>query len=154
MNCRRPWTLYRRYVVGGAVGLAAAALVGFAGLGTPLLEVFPFYSWILFPVEPNGQGYEVYVERVGEKAFDPAPAFKDSGSRNARSVVLFRVIQRLGKAAEAGDEEGVARQRAYLEAAFDHGTVYRLDAREADPVELWRTKLPARERTVRTFLYP
>ncbi|SDU23247.1 hypothetical protein SAMN05444156_2752 [Verrucomicrobium sp. GAS474] len=153
---RTPWRAYRRLVVGGAVGLAAAALLGFAALGTPLLEVFPFYSWILFPVEPNGKGYQVYIERVGEKWFAPPLPFNQAEGvvRNPRSVVLFRVIQRLGRACREGNEAEVVRQRGYLEAAMEPGTVYGLTAVEADPITLWKTKQPARETPLRTFFVP
>ncbi len=152
----RHWSSYRQRVVAGAFALAAAALLGFASLATPLLEIFPFYSWILFPVEPNGKVYQVYVERSGDRVFDPPLALNRAEGvvQNARSVVLFRVVQRLGRACQRGDEAGVARQRTYLEAVMNHGTVYRVVSVEADPIVLWRTKAPAKETPLRTFLSP
>ena len=116
------------------IGLTAAAT-------TTQREIFPFYSWFLFATVPNGKTtYQVVLHRVNGQEIDPALPLNQASALvggNARSIVLYRVVQRYGQALRNGDAAGAARERGYLEAKLPAATRYEVVRERGDAIERW-----------------
>jgi hypothetical protein len=140
--------------MGGFLGVLVMIGLGLARALPSQQEIFPFYSWFLFAVVPNAKTtYQVFFHRIGDREMVPPRAFTQASGLigNARSIVAHRVIQRLGAACAAGDEEEVARQRRLLEGSLPAGTQYEVMAVQSDPVAEWREHKTGTRKSLRSF---
>ena len=100
-------------------------LVG--GLGVLLVpgqEIFPLFSWFLFPLTPSpGVRFEVRILEFQGRDFPVgvAPADLPGVVEPTQLPTLVAVGRNLGRALAAGDEAEVRHQRGLLEAGLLHG---------------------------------
>lgn len=134
----------------------AALVVGTFALGMvsavrPGGEIFPFASWFLFSLVPQRvTSYEIRVHSWGERKFDPPKSLIDVDSlvRSPQSSLVYQLVQRFGRAVEAGDAAESDRAWSLLQARFSSsdGLRYDLVKLTYDPME--RARGERVERTV------
>ena len=86
--------------------LIVYCLGGFLALLTPAYEVFPVFSWFLFPLTPGEEmHYELKVYEYGGATIDPPCLYQEGGGLfvGEHSIELFELIQTLGHAVESKD---------------------------------------------------
>ncbi|MFQ3670803.1 MAG: hypothetical protein SNJ84_05035 [Verrucomicrobiia bacterium] len=118
-------------------GTAIFVLGEVALLFPPSHEIFPFYSWSMFALVPGekDQFYVLVETPEGEVEFTRG----GPGIRGAQSVVAYNVMQRLGRALKAGNQEETERWRRQFEENFlVEGTRYRVVHRRVDPLIRWQ----------------
>lgn len=106
---------------------AAYAVLGVCAAANDKHEVFPFFSWFLFPITP------AQVTRY-ELTTSAAP------TRLAEVLSMDRevIVQKLGKALAAHDVERIFELRQRLERNFLNGPCsYAVTRRTYDPVAAW-----------------
>ncbi|GAB4245906.1 MAG: hypothetical protein OHK005_11530 [Candidatus Methylacidiphilales bacterium] len=130
----------RRIQLGVATFATAIFCLGeLALLRPPSYEFFPFYSWSMFALVPGKREiFYVLVETPHGKV-----DFKQGGAgiRNQHSVVAYNLIQKLGRAAAAGDAAEVAAWRGQFEKShLEAGTRYRVVMWREDAMARWRVE--------------
>jgi hypothetical protein len=124
-------------------GWVAIFLVGYfvLGLGTAMLpqqEVFPLYSWFLFPSVPGRQTrYALRLEEPqGPLLYQEAEGFV----ANPHSVTVDELVQQLGLAVKQGRVNEQQRIRQVLEKNhLPSSCRYELVTITFDPLIRWRT---------------
>lgn len=118
-------------------------------------EVLPFYGWSLFSKVPNDDSrYVLLVRRHEGRLLDPPVPFMQAPPEivAGNRYIGRKVIQRLGRAVDDGDEARVAEHRRLLEEAFFHGSVrYELVYERYDPLEKWRSGADLERRSLGRF---
>lgn len=103
------------------------ALLGVCASVNQNYEVFPFFSWFLFPLTPH------YVERY---ELSPKPSLTALGALHLTD--LDQLVQRLGKAVDAGDQKQTLEVRSLLEQNFLMTPCgYRVVKLRYDPLARW-----------------
>ncbi len=104
-------------------------------------EVFPFFGWSLFSRVPATETrYTVRIEVHEGRRLDPPVAYSRAPAAivTGNPAIARKVIQRLGRAAEAGDVEEVVRLRRTLERNYLQGSVeYTLSLDHYEPLKMW-----------------
>src|SRR5271154_5396970 len=104
-------------------GWVAIFLTGYFALGLatvlhPRQEVFPVYSWFLFPLVPGQETrYALRLQEAhGQKLAGPL-LYQDAEDlvANPHSVTVDELVQQLGRAAKQGRAEEQQRLRQVLE---------------------------------------
>lgn len=119
------------YVV---AGLLAATQPGF--------EVFPFFSWFLFPVVPGDDPrYELVVETLEGVPVTPPRDIQALGYiDDPKAMDLWVTTQRLGRSLETGSATAALAVRRIVEGSFLCGdTRYAVEKVWFDPLERWET---------------
>jgi hypothetical protein len=137
-------------------GLLALQFLG--GLGVlvmPAHEVFPLFSWFLFPLTPNSPQVRPVLQLEEYQGHRYEPACPMESVREvvppAQAPTVVRLAQDLARAVAAGDEKGIALARQKLETNFLTGTGrYALAELSYDPIERLHGG-PERARTLREF---
>jgi len=123
--------------------LAGYFLSGLLTLLLPRQEVFPVYSWFLFPLAPGRETrYALRLQQVRGQSLDPPLLYQDAGDfvADPHSVTVDELVQQLGRAEQAGRWEESRRIRLLLEK--DHlprPCRYELVTITFDPLVRWRT---------------
>lgn len=100
------------------------AVIGIAGLATPQQEIFPIFSWFLFPITPQmtEHEYNLRLFEVNGIYRSAEPFYKDAPSaeyaEKPNSPEAWQIIQNLGKAYIKGDQERVLELRRLLEISY------------------------------------
>ncbi len=104
-------------------------------------EVFPFFGWSLFSRVPAIESrYTVRIEVHEGRRLDSPVAYSRASAAMVRGnpAIARKVIQRLGRAAEAGDSDEVERVRRTLERNYLRGRVeYTLSLDRYEPLVMW-----------------
>jgi hypothetical protein len=90
---------YRRTRRGVAFFLAFYFIVGLGTLLLPTREVFPFYSWFLFALVPQGEPhYELILYEVNGQSLDPPRRYQEAESwvSSPHSVTVYKLTQQIG----------------------------------------------------------
>jgi hypothetical protein len=137
LNCRRGLRLGRvpKLVAAGyaVLGLGASANQGY--------EVFPFFSWFLFPLTPN------YVTRY---ELTPLPALSALG--RLHQMDMHVLLQEFGAALDGRDPLTSATLRGRLEGNFFVlPCQYAIARTEYEPIARWITGEAKMSRTVAEF---
>lgn len=118
-------------------------------------EIIPFYGWSLFSKVPNEDSrYTLLVHRHKKRALKPPVSFLHAPDTivTGNRYVGRKVIQRLGKAVERGEEAKVKDLRRLLEHHYLNGRVrYELVYERYDPVQKWKTGANLEERSLGRF---
>jgi hypothetical protein len=123
--------------------IALYLVIGLASLGRSGHETFPFYSWFLFAKVPNGNDqFTIRLLSAQGKTFTPPLKFLNAKGyvEDRKSIIAHRVIENLGKALQAKDDEKIAIHRELLESNYlKADTVYEVVAESYHPVERLHT---------------
>lgn len=118
-------------------------------------EILPFYGWSLFSKVPNEDSrYVLLVRRHEGRQLEPPVPFMQAPPEivAGNRFIGRKVIQRLGRAVEEGDEDRVAEHRRLLEESFLHGRVrYQIVFERYDPLEKWRSGAALERRSLGRF---
>jgi hypothetical protein len=132
---------YRRIRRGMSWFLAAYFVGGLLTLLLPEREVFPVYSWFLFPLVPRAETqYALLLHEVSGQRVEPPCLYQDAEGRIPRphSVTVFQLTQKFG----AAFEHGQADQARYCELLEKNWlparTRYELVKVNADPIARWK----------------
>ena len=90
---------YRRTRRGVAFFLAFYFIVGLGTLLLPTREIFPFYSWFLFALVPQGEPhYELILYEVNGQSLDPPRRYQEAESlvSSPHSVTVYKLTQQIG----------------------------------------------------------
>lgn len=110
-----------------AVLAGAYAALGLCASGNDKYEVFPFFSWFLFPITPN------QVTR-----YELATSATKTRLAQALSMDLEVIVQSLGKAVAAQDAGRIVELRERLESNFLKSPCsYAVTRRTYDPLAAW-----------------
>jgi len=121
-------------ILGGTLALGLVSAVRPAG------EIFPFASWFLFSLVPQRvTSYDMLVRSWGEQRFDPpTPLNEVEGLLGSpRSSTVFQLVQRYGRAEEAGDRAEAEVAWRLLQPKFTSAApvTFELVKRSYDPVD-------------------
>lgn len=122
--------------------LVVYCLGGLLALLTPTYEVFPVFSWFLFPLTPGDEvRYEIRVYEYGGVPLDPPKLYQEGGGSfvGVHSIELFELIQALGRATERGDNASASNTLLLIENYLK--SPYRVELLRVSysPVERWKT---------------
>lgn len=124
---------------------------------TPRHEVFPVFSWFLFPLTPNLESkFALRLHQVAGELLEPPRYYeKAEGIVNEpKSIRVYQMVQDLGVAEKRNDSEEIKRLRSILENNYLHTPCrYELLVVTYDPVKRWKTGL-MHEETVSTYNVP
>ncbi len=131
---------YRRLQAALLAILAGTFALGMVSAIRPAGEIFPFASWFLFSLVPQQvTSYDVLVRSWGDRKFDPAPPLIEVEGllRSPRSSTIFQLVQRYGRAVEAGDQAEAADAWRLLQAKFSTAEPVTIEVikRTYDPLE-------------------
>ena len=109
-------------------------------------EIFPIFSWSLFSVIPTSphEDIGVLVTEIDGNPLNPYADFMTAKNlfSQAGSIEAYYVIQRLGKAVLAQDDQTENSSRRLLEGQYVDGfksnLKYRIVKRRYDPIERWK----------------
>jgi hypothetical protein len=125
---------------------AVLALQLAGGLGVLLVpgqEIFPLFSWFLFPLTPApGVKFEIRIRQYQGQVYPTAmaPADLPGSVEPTQLPTLVFVGRNLGRALAAGDEAEVRRLRGLLENGLLHGVgSYNVVEVTSDPAASGRT---------------
>jgi hypothetical protein len=99
---------YRRARRGIALFLAIYFVVGLGTLLLPAREIFPFYSWFLFALVPQGAAhYELILRAVDGKRLDPPRRYQEAEGLvgSPHSVTVYKLTQQIGATNDARARE-------------------------------------------------
>jgi hypothetical protein len=127
-----------------ALFLAGYFVLGLATAILPQQEVFPVYSWFLFPLVPGQQTRYALrlLETPGQKFATPL-LYQDAEGlvANPHSVTVDELVQQLGLAVKTGKTDEQQRLRQVLEKNhLPSQCQYELVTIVFDPLGRWRTK--------------
>ncbi|MEM9773443.1 MAG: hypothetical protein AAF902_02605 [Chloroflexota bacterium] len=120
-------------------------IVGNFTWGVYRLEIFPVFSWELFSLVPNLEvDYGLKVNAINNEALETPAYFQDLSNdfSEAKSITAFFVIQDLGEAIEADDNESVQKLRHQIETTYlseKNQVEYIIVKRSYYPIKRWRT---------------
>jgi len=152
---------YRRHACFVAAFLAGYALLGGVFRFTrPGGEVFPVSSWTLFLYVPNRVSeYDVeLLSLAGERLPEPLALHRARGRvPGAGDISAAQLVQRMGRAHEAGDEARLAELRRLFERRWlgdaSAPLEYRLVRHHYSPIERWRGRGVAGSERLRSFRF-
>lgn len=105
-------------------------------------EILPFHGWSLFSKVPNEDSrYGVLIHRHRGRTLKPPVPFlrAPEGMVVGNRFTARKLIQRLGRALDRGEEEEVERLRRLLEENHLRGALrYEITFERYDPMEKWR----------------
>ena len=122
--------------------LIVYCLGGFLALLTPAYEVFPVFSWFLFPLTPSDEiRYELRVYEYGGVIVDPPCLYQEGEGKfvGEHSIELFELIQKLGRAAESQNLQDEKNALLLLENYLKIPYRVELLSVSYSPVERWKT---------------
>ncbi len=135
----------KRFRIGACTFLLLYLLIGLLGLLTPRQEIFPFFSWFLFPHTPQvpQHEYNLRLFEVNDIYRSAEPYYKDAPSaeyaENPRSPEVWQIIQNMGDAYIAEDFKRVNELRRLLETTWiPNVTGYALIKIDYDPIKRFR----------------
>ena len=143
---------YRRTRGGIALFLTIYFAGGLLTLLRPGQEVFPVYSWFLFPLVPHaGPEYELLLHEVNGRSVDPPRLYQEAAEfvDSPHSITVHQLTQQMGKALERGENESSYRELLEKNWLPPH-TSYDLVKINADAIGRWKTGQYEME-TVRIF---
>ncbi len=118
-------------------------------------EIFPFFGWSLFSKVPNEGGrYWIVIDRHDGRPLAPPVSFLQAPETlvTGNRFIARKVIQRLGRAIDAGDAEEAARLRRLLEGNYLRGKAhYDLLFERYEPLEKWKTGRSRERRALASF---
>lgn len=135
----RYWHL-RRWLPRMGLGYVLAGLLA---AGVPGFEVFPFFSWFLFPIVPTTElRYELVLHRHVGAAIEPPRDLQEMKIfSDPTAMDLWLATQRLGKELTRDGEAGAAATRALIEANFVcAGSEYAVHEVRFDVLDRWVKK--------------
>lgn len=152
---------YRRHACTVAAFLVAYALLGCVFRFTrPGGEVFPVSSWTLFLRVPNRVSeYEVEILSVAGARLPEPLALHRAGGRfpGSGDISATRLVQRMGRAHEAGDEARLAELRRLFEQRWlgpERAPLeYRLVRHHYSPLERWKGGSVGGREILRSFRF-
>jgi hypothetical protein len=131
-----------RFRLGSQIFLLIYLSIGLLGLLTPRQEIFPFFSWFLFPETPQipQREYNLRLFEVNGVHHGVEPYYKDAPSaeyaEQPNSPEVWQIIQNMGKAYLAEDTERLNELRHLLETAWiPNVTGYSLVMIDYDPIK-------------------
>jgi hypothetical protein len=134
---------YRILRVWVALFLAGYFALGLATVLLPQQEVFPVYSWFLFPLVPGQQTrYALQLQEAHGQRLTGPLLYQDAEGyvANPHSVTVDELVQQLGLAVERGRADDQQRLRQVLEKNhLPSPCRYELVAIMFDPLVRWRT---------------
>lgn len=113
-----------RFRKGSRLFLLLYLIIGLGGLATQQQEIFPVFSWFLFPITPQmtQTEYNLRLFEVNDIYRSAEPFYKDAPSaeyaEKPHSPEAWQIIQNMGKAYVAGDQERVDQLRRLLEISY------------------------------------
>jgi hypothetical protein len=119
------------YCLGGLIALLA-----------PAYEVFPVFSWFLFPLTPGDEiHYELRVHEYGGMPIVPPCLYQEGEGTfvGAHSIELFELIQALGRATDSEDILAQKKVILLLENYLKVPYCVELVKVSYSPVERWKT---------------
>ncbi len=129
-------------------GWVALFLTGYFALGLatalhPRQEVFPVYSWFLFPLVPGSESrYAVRLQEAHGQRLTQPLFYQDAEDfvANPQSVTVDELVQQLGLAVKQGRTDEQQRIRQVLEKNhLPSPCRYELVTITFDPLVRWRT---------------
>jgi hypothetical protein len=129
-------------------GWVALFLAGYFALGLatvlhPRQEVFPVYSWFLFPLVPGEQTrYTLRLQETHGQRLTAPLLYQDAEGivTNPHSVTVDELVQQLGLAVQKGRADEQQRLRQVLEKNYlPLPCQYELVAITFDPLVRWHT---------------
>jgi hypothetical protein len=123
--------------------LAGYFVLGLATAMLPQQEVFPVYSWFLFPLVPGQQTrYALRLREARGQKFAAPLLYQDAEGfvANPHSVTVDELVQQLGLAVKTERADEQQRLRQVLEKNYlPSQCQYELVAIVFDPLVRWRT---------------
>ena|ERR1017187_3095136 len=123
--------------------LAGYFVLGLATVLLPRQEVFPVYSWFLFPLVPGLQTrYALRLQEAHGQRLDPPLLYQDAENyvTNPHSVTVDELVQQLGLVVEKARTDEQRRIRQVLEKNHLPAPCrYELVAITFDPLVRWHT---------------
>ncbi len=148
---------YQIILKGVCIFLSLYFIGGLLSVLAPRHEIFPVFSWFLFSITPNPDTkFALRLHEVAGKGLEqPRYYEKAEGIVNEpRSIKVYQMVQKLGKAEERDDRAEITRIRFMLEKNYVLTPCrYDLLAVTYDPVKRWKTGL-MQEETVTTYQAP
>ena len=145
LQCRLVWLLVF-YFVAGSVSQKLIPGVD---------EIFPFYGWSLFSKVPaEGRTYTLRIDQhSGRKVAPPVDFPKAPGTMvQGNRYIGRKLIQKLGRALDRGEQAEADRLRTLLENNYLRGELgYAIFFERYDPLEKWRSGESLEERGVARF---
>ncbi|OAI43086.1 hypothetical protein AYO41_02865 [Verrucomicrobia bacterium SCGC AG-212-E04] len=131
---------YRRLQAALTALVVGTFALGMVSAVRPSGEIFPFASWFLFSLVPQRvTSYEIRVHSWGDQKFEPAkPLIEIDGLvRSPQSSLVFQLVQRFGRAVEAGNATERDNAWRLLQARFSNSAPVRYDLIKLsyDPME-------------------
>lgn len=118
-------------------------------------EIFPFFGWSLFSKVPNEEReYQLILHRSRGQRVKPPTSFLEAPDNMVRGnrFIARKLIQRLGRAQDRGDVEGVTSLRRLLEQSYlQKKSRYELVFERYDPLEKWRDGSSRERRSLAIF---
>ncbi|MEM8861795.1 MAG: hypothetical protein AAGD96_26025 [Chloroflexota bacterium] len=108
-------------------------------------EIYPIFSWELFSLVPNLEvDYGLQIISMNESSLEKPTYFQElpNDFKDAESIIAFFVIQDLGKAIDANDQEAIIDLRDQIETTFfssKNNVEYAVVKRSYHPVDRWKT---------------
>lgn len=134
---------YRILRVWVALFLAGYFALGLATVLLPQQEVFPVYSWFLFPLVPGRQTrYALRLQEARGQGLTPPLLYQDAENyvANPHSVTVDELVQQFGQAVTKGRVDDQQRLRHVLEKNhLPSPCQYELVTITFDPLVRWRT---------------
>jgi hypothetical protein len=131
---------YRRIQAVLLLVLAGTFALGLVSAVRPAGEIFPFASWFLFSLVPQRvTSYDLLVRFWGSREFEPPkPLIEVDGLlRTPRSSTVYQLVQRYGRAVEAGNRGEAEAAWRLLKAKFSSTdpVVFEVVKRSYDPLD-------------------
>lgn len=131
---------YRRLQATLLAILAGTFALGLVSAVRPAGEIFPFASWFLFSLVPQRvTSYDVLVRSWGNRAFNPPKPLIEVEAlvRSPRSSTVYQLVQRYGRATEAGNRTEADEAWRLLQAKFSSSepVAVELVKRSYDPLD-------------------
>jgi hypothetical protein len=130
------------------------AVLGVAALAAPNYEVFPFFSWFLFPVTPTTvTRFAVRIQHGDQPPNRTAWFEEDTALGVSRhSMDAQMLIQTLGNSVESKHTTAIHQTRSTFERNFLTGPCrYRLVKRSYDPLIRWTERTQSIDIVIATF---
>ncbi len=120
-------------------------IIGNFTWGTFRLEIYPIFAWELFSLVPNLEtDFGLQINAVNNVALDSPTYIQDLPDEfsEANSIIVYFVIQNLGKAIESGKQDKVQEYRDQIESIYfssQKQVDYEIIKRSYYPRDRWYT---------------
>ena len=120
----------------------------------PEQEVYPFFSWFLFPSVPYIQTeFVILIHEFNGKTIEP-PRFSTEikGVLSFHGAGYYKITQELGRGILNENEDKIENLREQFEKLFlSHPVLYEVVQITFDPIERWKTEKILHKKSISMF---